>query len=93
MKPTVTPPAPLAKEPICQKCDGQMRFALNVTVPGDEHECHPTRRGNLHHQITQGRTRRVGMAGRDGSAAYCCGRWRANDVCPDWRYVGAEPAR
>jgi hypothetical protein len=45
MKPTVTPPAPLAKEPICQKCDGQMRFACTETEkPGFVHHVYECRK-------------------------------------------------
>ena len=40
----------------------------------------------LHHEASEFRTRRVGIAGRDGA-------WQANDVCAYRHHASAEPPR
>ena len=43
-------------------------------------------------RVAQGRARRPGMAGRDGSAATCCRAWRPDHVRPDRCHAGAQSA-
>jgi hypothetical protein len=45
MERTTAPPAPLAEEPNCQKCDGPMRFACTERdKPGFVHDVYECRK-------------------------------------------------
>jgi hypothetical protein len=88
--PTSTEKAPQRKEVGGKKnLYGTERDSVAARSPAR----HVRRRRQVHHQASEGRARREGMASRDGSLDPGRDVGRSDDVCAHRRHEGLEPPR